>query len=484
MRHKLSEYGPSLMVLLAVAAVLFLGPAIVRNFTFARTSARIEQASNRLRQDNILEAINQAHRDIAVKVAPSVAYIATRKTEASPWTTSDRTRISSGSGWVYDAHGHIVTNAHVIDDAQRIDVQMHDGQIYSAEVIGSDLRTDIAVLKVDAANLHPASRSESASLQQGDRVFAFGSPFDFRFSMSQGIVSGIGRDAQLVDVRYQNFIQVDAAINPGNSGGPLANIFGEVVAMNTAIATGRPGSMNDGLFSGIGLAIPMEMIESVVNQLIEKGEVARGFVGVHLREGVSSRALANGFTGDGVEVGSVRPGGPAERAGLRPLDIIMMIDDTRVATLSQLQATISRHEPGETVELAIWRFDPALDQARELTVEVTLDELDPGTLLSDEAGRFLRQFGLELLATASPERAEALGVQHRTGVIVERVNSSMDGRIQPGSIITSIFDQQVRNLDEFYARLERAVIVSPNRINMTLIGPDGRSRDVVLSRDR
>src|SRR5690606_400198 len=166
------------------------------------------------------EQLNQAGRDLAMIVEPSVVHVSTSaRIQDRSGTAAQVT--SSGSGWVYDEQGHIVSNAHVVDGADQIQVQLYTGEYYDADVVGIDLRSDIAVLKIPARHLVPAQRSSMENVEQGEFVFAFGSPFDFRFSMSAGIVSGLGRSAGLTDIEYENFIQVDAAINPGNSGGPL-----------------------------------------------------------------------------------------------------------------------------------------------------------------------------------------------------------------------------------------------------------------------
>ena len=242
----ITTYGPGLVVLGAVAAVLVGAPAIIRNSNEAHTDANVQLASQRLNQTDVLALINQAQRDVATVVEPSVVHVSTE-------TTSNRRRLvesyaSSGSGWIWDEDGHIVTNAHVVDGADRIQVQLHDGEVRSATLVGLDLHTDIAVLSVSTGRLQASLRGDSDNIRQGDQVFAFGSPFDFRFSMSRGIVSGLGRSAGLADIDYENFIQTDAAINPGNSGGPLTDIRGEVIGMNTAIATGRGNSVGGGEF--------------------------------------------------------------------------------------------------------------------------------------------------------------------------------------------------------------------------------------------
>ena len=186
--RKLSGYGPSLIVLATAMLVLFLGPGAVRHLTYQQTEARRIQAVQRLEQSNILEQINQAYRDIAVFVEPSVVHISARQPLGRRGGI-----VSTGSGWVYDEHGHIVTNHHVVANADRIDVQLASGEIRQGTMMGSDETTDIAVVKIDPGRLHPAVLAEvNEPVNQGDLVFAFGSPFDFRFSMSSGIVSGKG----------------------------------------------------------------------------------------------------------------------------------------------------------------------------------------------------------------------------------------------------------------------------------------------------
>ncbi|MCA9295608.1 MAG: trypsin-like peptidase domain-containing protein, partial [Phycisphaerales bacterium] len=220
--RRLTEYGPSLIVLATALLVLFLGPNAVRALQYAQTSAQIVEASDRLdAPDNILGQINQASRDIAAAVEPAVVHISVTQTLDNGLSNGRPSfGFSSGSGWVYDNDGHIVTNYHVVENADEIEVQMHTGELRDAEVVGYDEFTDIAVIKVADGRLHPAMLGDPEdAVQQGDLVFAFGSPFDFRFSMSQGVVSGKGRSVGVIRGRagYENFIQVDAAINPGNS---------------------------------------------------------------------------------------------------------------------------------------------------------------------------------------------------------------------------------------------------------------------------
>ena len=319
--RKLHSYGPSLIVMATALAVLLGGPLAVQRLTEANTKARIIQASRSLAENGILEELNQAYRDIATLVEPSVVHISTEQRMQDRWGNQQETT-SSGSGWVYDNEGHIVTNYHVIKDANRIQVQLHNGLLRESELVGFDQTTDIAVIKVSSAGMNPAALAkEDDEVKQGDLVFAFGSPFDFRFSMSSGVVSGMGRHVGVIrDERrrsngYENFIQVDAAINPGNSGGPLTDVRGRVIGMNTAIATGRRSSLEEGQFAGIGLAIPIDMIVPVVDQLISTGVVTKGYLGIegeNLKDEVLQALELRGFAGRGVKVKTAKENaGPA-----------------------------------------------------------------------------------------------------------------------------------------------------------------------------
>ncbi|MDZ4756299.1 MAG: trypsin-like peptidase domain-containing protein [Phycisphaerae bacterium] len=461
----MQSFGPGLVVLAAAGAALLIGPLAVKEFVYAQTSVDIVQASARLQNSaNLLEQINAAQRDIAQAVEPSVVHVSTAITVARRSSSIDH--VSSGSGWIFDDLGHIVTNGHVVDGAARIQVQLHDGSLREAKVVGLDLRTDIAVVKIDSGGLHAARRGNSDDVQQGDLVYAFGSPFDFRFSMSSGIVSGLGRTAGPTEIDYQNFIQVDAAINPGNSGGPLTDIYGRVIGMNTAIATGRGNSVGQGQFAGIGLAIPMSMIESVVTQIIESGEVRKGYLGISfdLRDADPAtsptlRYVFEHFNGEGAPVTLIESGSPAAESGLRVGDVLLAIDGRRINTPQQVRAVISSKHPGTSVILEVWR--PELETGTTSTKEfkVTLGMLDPARAGNPNFMQTLEQLGLTTLATSTEDRAKRLGVPFRRGVIVEdvRAGSLIEEAIPVGSIITAILGQPVGSEDEFYTRVNRFV---------------------------
>ena len=492
--HRPRHYGPSLAVLGAAALVLFVTPEAVRRIGHARTEVEIEQASQRLARGTILDELNEAFRDVARVVEPSVVHVATAGRSMS--RAGMAPYLSTGSGWIYDAEGHVVTNAHVIDGAARVEVQLHDGTVHPAEVVGMDLRTDIAVLRIDGAMLHPASRGDSDAVRQGDMVFAFGSPFDFRFSMSKGIVSGVGRIAGLEDIDYENFIQVDAAINPGNSGGPLTDVRGRVVGMNTAIATGRGPGVGQGQFAGIGLAIPMSMIESVVDQLIGTGEVAKGFLGVSVAPIEMARAMADRdatlafiaerFRGSGAIVTSVSEDGPAARAGLREGDVIVAIDGQRVTSRELVPALISSKRPGDRVPFELWRADVEGGTEETLRLEIVLDRL-PAEVNHEGIVRGLRSLGLRRLDTHDEQHASELGIPYRRGVLVLDVDddSPLAEAVPEGSVIVKVMNQPVGNLDDFYTRTSRVLVqmargMQVRDLVLHVVAPDGTEQAVPI----
>lgn len=538
-----STIGPSLVVLGAAAAALVVAPLAVRSWRDAQASSDIVRASRILEEapqfgtsqaalgtdesavgtsavvvardtstdDNaardalaalpLLEQINRAHRAIARLVEPSVVHVNTmmtmqRRNFSAPYA-------SSGSGWIWNEDGYIVTNAHVVEGSDRLQVQFYDGELREAELVGLDLRSDIAVIKVAAGGLHASQKGDSSTVQQGDMVFAFGSPFDFRFSMSSGIVSGLGRTAGLADIDYENFIQTDAAINPGNSGGPLTDIRGRVIGMNTAIATGRGNGVGQGQFAGIGLAIPMSMIESTVTQIIETGEVRKGYLGIRMipmeelrlaagvgRAEAELAEIADNFKGDGILISEVTADSPAERAGLLAGDVIVTANGQRVATNESVSSIIASRGPGAQVRFEVWRLKDD-GTSEKFEIAATLAELDASVNLAPYLPGALARAGIRAFTTSNADRAREKGVPFRRGILIEDVEESSEiAEIVPeGSTITAVFDQQVGSLDEFYTRVNRAVqtlagqrrgMVRRLEIPLTIVVPDGRVVQVAV----
>ena len=461
--RRIEFLGPSLVVLAAAGVLLFVGPTAVRQVSQGMVASQMSSAEARLHSGSILDQMSQASRDVAVLVEPSVVHVSSAGIMSG--RGGGRAFNNSGSGWVYDAAGHIVTNAHVVEGATRLEVQLFDGERREAKLLGADLRTDIAVLQVDAQGLVPAQR-EAQDPQQGDMVFAFGSPFDFRFSMSNGIVSGVGRAAGISEIEYENFIQTDAAINPGNSGGPLTNTKGHVVGMSTAIATGRGNGVSQGQFSGIGLAIPISMIDNVVDQLIDHGEVIKGYLGISMRNTEELgripirdpmlQATAKNFQGDGVVVEYVSPQSPAELVGLGIGDVITQFAGQRIESVAQLKTLIASCQPNESVRVDAWRPSVENKSGQAFSVQVVIEQLKPETN-SQFIVNVLRSIGVKKMATSTEAMAQQFQVPFERGVMVEEIvaGSSVAAILPPGTLIVEVFGQKIAGLDDFYTRINR-----------------------------
>lgn len=453
--RKLISYGPSIVVLCTAVLVLAASPSAIHTLTHAHTMARVTQAAKGLEHDNILEEINQAYRNIATAVEPSVVHISASRGNAEGQGRTN-TRSSSGSGWIYDEQGHIVTNFHVVEGADRIDVQLYNGEIRSATMIGADPTTDIAVLRISPERLHPAVRVESGrEIKRGDKVFAFGSPFDFRFSVSAGIVSGMGRSVGVIRVPlgfgtgYENFIQVDAAINPGNSGGPLTDFRGHVIGMNTAIATSaRRERGEEGQFSGIGLAIPIDMIEPVVTQLIETGEVRKGYLGISVinrLDRIADEYAELGYRRGGVIVAHHGNTQETVRAELRHGDVIAQINGHAIRSREDLLVAVRDLDLNGDVELTVWRYDHERYRGGYLWPKLPAD-----LVISELPEMEFVQFD-EAIST----RLNYLGFQ-RNGVVVGPVQPDAPARhagLRQGDVITHVDGRAVTELTQLQARI-------------------------------
>ncbi len=361
-----------LLWVLALLAVLLLGPMVVQRFqyayTYGRERARVQAATEGL-EELELTALGTASRLVAQKVGPSVVNIRTvqlldRRNASDEWSflLPRRAAQGQGSGVIIDEDGYIVTNSHVISGASQIAVQLSDGREVPARVVGADVLTDIAVLKIEADRLSAASWGESDQLEVGDMVWALGSPYGLERTVTFGIVSAKGRRG--VTQRqslYQEFLQTDAAVNPGNSGGPLVNIAGRVVGINTAIV--GPA------YQGISFAIPSAIAREVYLKLKETGQVARGWLGVELRELTPELARQLGLeVAAGVLVGGVIPDSPAMDAGLQPGDVIVAWDGQPTPTPLTLSRLVAGTEIGARVPVSIWR------EGEEMALEVRVGQ--------------------------------------------------------------------------------------------------------------
>lgn len=461
--RKLVSVTPALVVLIVALLTLWIAPKLVQRFTHAQIAARIELARESLDQDDVLRAIDRATSSIAQIVEPSVVHIET----SVEFQTEGRSSLSSGAGWVYDTQGHIVTNAHVVQNAKRVSVEFSDGRVVLGRVLGLDPYTDIAVIRLESsAMVFPAQRSLRRLPQIGERVYAFGSPFGFKFSMSEGIVSGLGREANGSNVigGYTNYIQTDAAVNPGNSGGPIVNTDAHVVGMNVAIATARSigespeESGSDS--AGISFAIPLGTIEPIVTQIIEHGEVSRGYLGIRYNDEVTVRVdgVSNETqTLSGIRVNTVEEDGPGARAGMLDDDVIVAIEDSPILNGESLSSLISSSRPGDVIDVRVWR------DGRLIDLDVTLDKMKDEVL----ARRILEPIQIHMGMLLEP------GVNER--IVISNTWPGLPGAeagFQPGDIVERVNGRDYAGYYSFFVLLAEEGVLTGETIDF-LVRRDG-----------
>ncbi len=304
--------------------------------------------------------LNELFKDVSARVTPAVVYIQVESSSGSdrgPWYNfrGDRGPSQSvGSGVILSKQGYIITNNHVIEGAERILVTLKDKRQYSAEVIGTDANTDLAVIRIDDGEELPViTLGNSDRVEVGEWVLAIGNPFRLTSTVTAGIVSALGRQVDIIQNNsfgIEDFIQTDAAINPGNSGGALVNLQGELIGISTAIAT------ESGSYEGYGFAVPSNLMLHVAEDLIAHGEVQRGFLGVEIAEVNAEAAEDLALPGImGVFLINVHSEGAAYAAGLRPGDVVLTIEGQPVNASNELQSMIARHRPGDTLRIEAWR---------------------------------------------------------------------------------------------------------------------------------
>ena len=339
-----------------------------------------------------------------------------------------------GSGFIVSPDGVILTNAHVVDDASKVTVKLTDHREFEARVIGSDAKSDVAVLKIDAANLPVVRLGDPGALEVGEWVVAIGSPFGFDNSVTAGIVSAKGRN--LPDDTYVPFIQTDVAVNPGNSGGPLFNLRGEVVGINSQIYSRSGG------YQGVSFAIPIDVAMNVGRQLQASGHVTRGRLGVGIQD--VDQALAESFGLDvptGALVASVDEDGPARAAGMKAGDVILAFDGKAVESAGELPALVASAKPGSTVELSIWR-----DHARrELHVKVG-ETTDGEAVASNAAAGEGGKLGMSVRPLTPSEHSVTGG---EDALVVESVSgAAAEAGLRPGDIVLSANGRPVHEVGE------------------------------------
>lgn len=419
---------------------------------------------------SLLQRLSDGYAELAARTNPGVVAIATerifvRKNNPlfgnpfggprfnAPDSTEHR-RKGGGSGVIVEHEGehYVLTNNHVIEGAKSIHVELTDGRHFDAEVVGADTLSDLAVLKIDAEDLPAVPWGRSASLRVGESVIAIGNPFGLEHTVTKGMVSALGRDrfrsGHSVLTDYGSFIQTDAAINPGNSGGALINVEGELIGINTAIAS-NPRNPDPGS-KGVGFAIPVDLALNVLSQLVEHGEVRRGLLGAMIKDLDPMLAEALGLeTTNGVFVRQLTADGPAENAGLRPGDVIMTMDGAPMHSVTELRSRIGTTAPGTEVSFRVLR------EGKERTMDVELGELSESMFASSPAQELQPEetgsLGLRL-RTLTSEAAEKYGYEGETGVLISQVrrgSQAARARLRPGDLILKVAYKKVESIDDY-----------------------------------
>jgi len=388
---------------------------------------------------------------IAEKVNPAVVTVYTVKTYKSPFKFGPKgfffffgpepfQEKGMGSGFIITPDGYIVTNYHVIKGADeiRVAVGMKNKQKYLAKKIGWDEKTDVALIKIEAQNLPTVTLGDSDRVKVGDWVVAIGSPFEFPHTLTAGIVSAKGRR---LGGPYDDFIQTDASINPGNSGGPLVNMRGEVIGINTMIVS--PGMTPGNV--GIGFAIPINLVKSLLPELKEKGRVVRAWLGVYIQEVTPELAESFGLKeAKGALVSQVVKGSPAEKAGIRAGDIILEFNGKEVEDWNQLPLMVSLQKPGKKVPMKIFR------EGKILELWVTLATMPEEQVAQKPSEEPENKLGI-VVTDLTPEKAKELGYQGLKGALVVFVSpeSPLYGHLLPEDLILQVNQYNIRSVNDF-----------------------------------
>ena len=423
-----------------------------------------------------LEEFNRERRTLVSNILPSVVSVKTSKKIAArrqygldPFEFFFRNprqfrnpneeamvQNSLGSGVIVTNEGHIITNSHVVDQVDEIEVQLSDGRTKKARLVGSDSQVDLAVLKIDELGVKPLKLGDSDAVQAGDMVLAIGNPFGFEETVTEGIISSKGRPNRVDG--FGDFLQTDAAINPGNSGGPLINLTGEVIGINTAIISRTGGSQ------GIGFAIPSNTVRVALESLLKKGRIIRGYLGIQAQ--VNPQTLA--ANGDGVVVGDVLPGSPAADAHLQKGDVIRKFNGRDVKNFPDLRSLVAQAELNKKIEVEVMRDGKPLNVSAELREQPPDSQTaraipQPGqpnhsnplpqpnapdtTPDQDERESNANLFGSMRVSELTPDLAKRLDLP--TGVHGVIVDAADFPELQRGDVIEEIDQQPVTSVNEF-----------------------------------
>ena len=375
-----------------------------------------------------------------------------------------------GSGVIVSPEGYILTNNHVVDGATDIRVTLSDKREFQGHVVGTDPKTDIAVLRIDAKNLAPITIGDSSNVQVGDVALAIGDPFGVGQTVTKGIISATGRGNLGIE-DYEDFLQTDAPINPGNSGGALINDRGELVGINTAILSHGSGGSQ-----GIGFAIPSDLARQVMNEILKNGRVTRAYLGIYPQDVTPAMARAFGEKqAEGIVVGDVTPGSPAHAAGIQRGDIILDVNGKPVASSNQLRMSISMMQPGTDVSLKFLRNGDLRDATVKLA-EMPADNAKASSNGNEGGSKALS--GVDV-SNLDADTAQQLGIPSTTkGVVVTNIDAASqmaNSGLQKGDVIQEVNHQPVNNVSEFESAVRKAgdnplLLVNRGGVTLFLVG--------------
>ena len=450
------------------------------DFSFAGEDVKLGAEQNQMRPNSTLQALNDAFHNVGKTVTPSVVYVQVEMSGGESESESQDDpgqffrrffgpdfkfdmpkrgpEVGAGSGVIITANGYILTNNHVVANSKKngIKVQLSDTREFKAKLVGTDKYTDLAVIKIEAENLPAAALGNSDDVEVGHIVFAIGAPLGLKSTMTQGIVSALGRNIGIIGDAYgiENFIQTDAAVNPGNSGGPLVNINGEVIGINTAIAT------TNARYQGYSFAIPLNLAKQVATDIIKYGKFRRGFLGVQIRQVDAVYAKAAGLDKtQGVAVETVTKNQAGDKAGIEYGDIILSVDGKDVNSTQELQTSIASKHPGSIVTLKVWREKKIIEK------KVTLGSRDEeGEEISEKVGDrngesdtehdaekvvTVKEIGVTVKAIDAKMKKQ---YDVEKGVVIadiDDLSAAQERGLKKGDVVTDIGDQKISTPDQF-----------------------------------